>query len=278
MFRAAWLATWAILLAHAALAVPAPARAAEPVSVPGTGASYVVLGKLAEAFNRKVGMHAIEIPVSTGSTAAFRAVRERRAVLGRADRPPREGEMRIGMRYLPFARDAVVFAVGEAVSLSGLSAERVAAALGGRVQRWAELGGPDLPIRVMLRESRKTSWVLLQRAFPPLATVEANDAAKLAANDFEMIELLDKYRSGLGYTTLSSLAGARTGVRVLSVDGVVPSFDAVASGKYPATTEFGLIYRADNLPRPAREFLDFVFSPEGRRIMTEHGVAPLPRG
>lgn len=261
----------------AGLALAAPALWAQALTVPGTGACEVLLRKLAAAFMAAHPGMELQVPPSIGSTGGVRAVLQGQAVLARVARPLRPAESEAGLRQHVFARDAVAVVVGERATVRELSSATLADILAGRVSRWSALGGPDAPIRLLTRETTETSTQILTRAFPVLAGVAVTPQAKLAIHDHDMLELLDRYALALGWITASSLDGGRARLGLVAIDGVAPSAENVAAGRYPATVDYALVYRDGELNPAARAFLAFLASAEGQRALTQAGVVPLGR-
>jgi phosphate transport system substrate-binding protein len=86
-----------------------------------------------------------------------------------------------------------------------------------------------------------------------------------------MSEALSTTPGALGVIDLGAAYGSR--LKVLSIDGVSPSLDAVREGRWRATRPLAFVLRPDRRER-ARGFLDFVRSPRGREIMLSQGALP----
>jgi len=84
-----------------------------------------------------------------------------------------------------------------------------------------------------------------------------------------MLEALERTPNSLGYFSISLLQIMQAQqVQVLSLDGVKPSTEAVAQGKYPWYLTLGLIHRRD-APPAIQSFVDFVFGSKGRQVLLE---------
>jgi ABC-type phosphate transport system substrate-binding protein len=49
----------------------------------------------------------------------------------------------------------------------------------------------------------------------------------------------------------------------------------VLNGTYPLSRRLSFIYREENLPEEARDFLAFVFTNEGKNILKSNGYIPI---
>jgi phosphate transport system substrate-binding protein len=75
----------------------------------------------------------------------------------------------------------------------------------------------------------------------------------------------------IGYVGLGFLSGD---VKAVSVDGVMPSKETVLSNKYPIGRP--LFMYTNGVPQGlAKEFIDFVKSPEGQRLAEQEGFVAL---
>lgn len=251
--------------------------AAEPLTIPGTGSAEVILGELAAGFNALYPEHRVSVPRSTGSDNAVRALESDEAVLGRVSKPLKEADAKKGLRYLPFAKDAVVFAAGSAVRVTGVSTEQLSDIFTGKATNWREVGGDPAPIRVLVREKSDSKFGVIQQHVPSFRNIAFSPQAKLLHHSYEMIAMLDKFDMSIGWVTRSTLHGSRTPLKTLALDNVAPTVDNIASGKYRLVMDFALIYREQRLTEGARRFIDYIYSDGGRAILEKNGLLPLTR-
>lgn len=258
------------------LALLSPALAAELV-IPGSGDCEYVLARLAEAFEKlKPGVKVV-VPESTGSAGGIKAVQDNQAQIGRIARALKPEEAQAGLKTLQFGRDPVVFAVGERVALKSISEARLLEVFGGKVRNWNELGADAAPIRLVVREKTDASYLVIAKLMPRFAALKFDDSAKLVAKTPEMIDLLSRYKTAIGWSTASALKAGGGTIRALAIDGTEPGPATVASGKYPLVAEYALVFREERLTREAREFMAYVVSPAAQDLLRAHGLAAAAR-
>lgn len=255
-----------------ALGLCGSASLAEVVTVPGSGNPEYVLQALADAFGRAQNQHSVVIPTSSGTAGALRDVEGGKAVLGRVGRPLRSDEIAKGLSYIPLGRDPVAFVGGAGVSLKGLTTSQVMDIYTGKVTNWKELGGKAGPIRAVGRESTDASRQAINRIVKPFEAVVFGDGIKLVNLDPQMIELLDRYPTSIGFLNRSALAACKTKIVYFAFDGIEPSPPNLGSGRYKLAVELGLIHKTGALSPGATAFLAFVRSSVGVGILREHGV------
>ena len=243
--------------------------------IPGSGDWEMVLKQLADAYARAHPGHSVEVPASTGSSGGIRSVLNNTAIVARVARPLKAEQLRAGIKWHPVARDAVVFAVGERVELKTLGGNELAAVFAGRITDWRELGAKPAPIRVLVRESTDTVHQVIANRLDPFRNLVLTEQAKMVTKTAEMIEMLGRYRTSIGWVTQSALALTDSGAQPIALDGIAPTVENLGSGKYPLSIDYAFIYRPERLDRAARDFLAFVSSDAGRAIMQRAGLAPL---
>jgi len=273
-----WLAVRRTMFAMALIMPCVLPRAtnAEELVIPGSGNPEHVLTILADAFNRQQTRHRVVIPTSTGTAGAIRDVEAMTAHLGRVGRPLTEIERARGLVYVPFGRDPVTFVAGAAVIVSGLTTRQIIDAYTGKITDWKDLGGNPGPIRAIGRESTDASRRAINRGITPFETIAFGDHVKIVHLDPQMIALLDRFPTSLGFLNRSALGAARTALVHLTLDGVPAAAESVQMGRYPLWIEVGLIHRAGSLIPSARAFIGFIRSTEGMAILRAQGLLGIP--
>ena len=178
---------------------------AETLVIPGTGACEAVLKGLAAAFNNQNPGQEVMIPPSIGSGKAIDLAGTDRAMLARVARPLKEKETGFELKSLVFARDAVVFAVGDRVTIPGLTATQLSDIFSGKITDWQEVGGDRGLIRVIIREPGDGSLLVIQKHFPLFKNLIFDPNSKMVFRDHDMPELLEKYHNAIGWLTNSTI-------------------------------------------------------------------------
>jgi len=260
------LSLWWVGLAGAATSV-----------IPGAGPPEVGLRALAAEFTRQRPGTVIEVPPSVGIAGGLRALQSGEASVARLARRLTEDELRSGgLQQVVYGADAVVFVTGRDVPVTNLTEAQALALFSGATDDWEALGGPPAPVLVFYREASEIAHQALRRHIPAFAQVKFTASAKLANSDTEMREGLARYRTALGWMTLSTSDVRDDRIRALSFNGIAASADTVASGRYPMKVEHVLAWRESQLNEDMRRFLAFVTSAEGAQVLRKLQIA-VPR-
>lgn len=254
----------------AATSSRAPSRA---LRVSGSGTALPLVQKLAEAYRLKHDDARFIFEVGTDSGGAIRGVITSTLDLAVANRPLTVAETEEGLEYHPFARDAIVFAIHLPNPVKSLSTVQVRDIFGGNLTNWRQLGGPAGPILVLDRDEDESARKLVLVPLLQKRPIKARTIVLTSARD--MVLSLNSTPNSLGYTSLGLLRILQPqNVRVLALDGIMPSRDSLVQGVYPWHLTFGLIHRRDLSPT-GRQFIDFVLGPEGQRVLEEYGYAAV---
>ncbi len=227
--------------------------------------------KLAEAYGREHPEIEFRFDAGTNSGGAIEGVLEGTLDLAVANRPLSEDEAAEPLDYRPFAKDAVAFATRHEGEVEGISTEQARDVYGGELTDWEQLGGSPAPIVVLDRDEDESARKLVLLPLVDGRPVEARTVVLNKAS--EMIEALGNTPDSLGYASLGLLKERDIpGVRILALDGVVPSPEAVLRDEYPWYLTFGLAH-ADAAPEGVRDFVEFASGPEGQELVETNGYA-----
>ena len=242
--------------------------------IPGAGPPEVGLRALVAEFTRQRPGTVIEVPPSVGIAGGLRALQSGEASVARLARRLTDEELRThGLQQVVYGADAVVFVTGRDVSITNLTEAQALALFSGATDDWEALGGPPAPVLVFYREASEIAHQALRRHMPAFAQVKFTTSAKLANSDTEMREGLARYRTALGWMTLSTSDVRDDRIRALRFNGITASADTVASGRYPMKVEHVLAWRESQLPEDLRRFLAFVTSAEGAQVLRKLQIA-----
>lgn len=249
-----------------------PAGAGEKVVIPGTGTNMIVLVALAKSFMAAHPDIAIEVPPSSGTSGGYRAAGEGEAILARVSRPATPGkEQEYGLEYLPFGTSTVAFASHPGVKVAKLTSQQTADIFSGKTTNWKDVGGPDLKIRVIRRYEKEQDNKVLKDAYPEWKDLVFTPQSKEGPTVQETIDFIGQYEGAIGYTGTPECL--EKGLNIIAVNGIPPT----DVQQYPAKMDMALVYKKDRLTGAAKEFVDFIFSPEGADILKKYASSPKPR-
>ncbi len=256
------------------LTTVASSSALEQISIPGTGASQVLLRAIAEHFNAQNADVFVRIPDSSGSTGGIKSVLGDNAVLGRVSRLLSPQEREAGLVYVEFARSPVVFVTHPTVfGVDSLSIEDIRSIYSGEIRRWSALGGPERKIYPISRESGSIHGAVL--SLIPDFDLATAAPIKRVFSVLELVDLVEEFPYTIGFSSLSAVQ--RRSVNVMKFNGIDPSEEEIVSGRYPLVIPFAIIHRDGPLSDGAKRFVSYLNGPAAHDIMRSQGAVPISR-
>ncbi len=254
----------------AAIALGPGFACAETIRISGTGGAITTIQLLGEAYRQtRPGIRFAILP-SMGSSGAIKAVLAGRLDIGLSGRTLTDEERAQGAVNKGYAITPFVFAVNRSVKTGGLTLAEVADIYAGKRDRWENRSR----IRLVLRPRSDSDTPILKRMSPAMSeAVESalrRDGMIIGMTDQEAADLIQKIPGAFGATTLSLVVSEKRPVRVLALDGIVPSVRAIADKSYPYSKKLYFITRK-NPPIEIRRFIEFVRSPAGAAILMKNG-------
>lgn len=277
--------TFALVACGGNAADPAPAEntpaasTAEPAAVPeelsgsvstnGSTSMEKVIGILSEQFMADHSGVTVTYD-ATGSSTGIEAVSNGSADIGLASRALKDTET--GLAATPVALDGIAVIVNKDCGVDDLTVEQIASIFTGEITNWSELGGEDLEIACIGRESGSGT----RDGFESVTGTE--DACVLAqelTSTGAVIEAVSNSGNAIGYASLSAVEG-QDGIKALTVGGVECSEATVLDGSYAIQRPFNLVTReGTELSAAARAFFDFATSADAADLIRSAGAVPV---
>ncbi len=165
---------------------------------------------------------------------------------------------------------AVVVPSGNPVA--NLTREQVRDIFTGVIQNWKDVGGPDLPIHLYVRDPISGTYL----GFKELAMENKPyaEGRKLDTSYTGIVQEVAKDAGGIGYAGIE--LAKDSGVKSLSIGGVEPTSANINGGKYPYARPLHLYTQKGHEAAPAKDFVQFVQSTRGQEILAQMGFVPHP--
>jgi len=205
-----------------------------------------------------------------GSGVGIKQLGESLVDIGNTGRKPTDEEIvRYDLKMFQWAIDGVGVVINPRNQVKSLSTAELQDVFTGKVVNWKALGGVDKGINVYIRdEASGTREVFGQMA---LDQKEVSSKANVVVSNGAMKSAVANDPYGIGYVSVGHIDPT---VAPVSIDGVSPTLSNVKEGKYPIAR--GLFSNTRKEPKGlTKKFIDFLFTPEGRKIAAENGFIPV---
>jgi phosphate transport system substrate-binding protein len=211
-----------------------------------------------------------------GSTTGISAIIDGTAQIGMASRPTKPEEVTaakgkgVTFKETTVAYDGIAVIVNSANPVKSLTKKQVEQIFTGDITDWSAAGGSSGKISVYTRNTSSGTY----SEFKELAMKKrdyAPDSQKLAGNE-QIASEVAKNRNGVGYVGLAYTKAS--GIKVVAIDGAVPSKESVLGKKYPYARP--TFYYTNGEPSGvAKQFVDFTLSDAGQKIVEQVGFVPI---
>jgi phosphate transport system substrate-binding protein len=165
---------------------------------------------------------------------------------------------------------SVAVVVHAASPVTNLTRAQVRDIFTGTTRNWKDLGGPDAPIHLYIRDPVSGTYLGFQELAMENKAYEAG--SKMSTNYAAIVRAVAQDPSGVGYSSLTLAKNA--GVKAVSIGGVAPTVESVNKGQYPYARLLRLYTNKGKEAPPARNFIKFVQSARGQEVMTQAGFVP----
>ena len=180
------------------------------------------------------------------------------------------GAKGVSMKPIIVCYDGIAVIVNENNPITSLTRRQVEQIFTGDVNDWSAVGGNSGRISIYTRNTSSGTY----SDFKDLAMKRrdyARSSQKMAGNEQIAAEVA-KNPNGIGYVGLAYMKAP--GVKVVPIDGAVPTKEAVLAKQYPFARP--TFYYTNGEPSgEAAKFVEFTLSDEGQRIVQQVGFVPL---
>ena len=239
------------------------------VSTNGSTSMESVIGALSEKFMEDHSGITVTYD-ATGSGTGIEAASNGTCDIGLSSRALKEEET--GLTGTTVALDGIAIIVNADSPIEDLTIEDIASIFTGTYTNWSEVGGEDLEIACIGRESGSGT----RDGFESITGTE--DACQLSqelTSTGAVIEAVKNSPNAIGYASLSAVEG-QEGIKVLTVNGVTCSEETIQDGSYEIQRPFVLVTKeGEELSEAAQSFFDFATSADAADLIREAGAVPV---
>jgi phosphate transport system substrate-binding protein len=210
---------------------------------------------------------------SKGSTSGISALLAGECDIAASSRVITEDEKRMAnsrgmtLKSYTIGYYGVAVIVNPSQSIDNLSDQQVNDLFVGAIKNWKEVGGPDAPVHLYIRDPVSGTYLGFQEL--AMQKMAYPSEAKMLPGYSDISKAVLEDPNGVGYSDLT--AAKRAGVKVVSINRVQPSVDTVNEGQYPYARQLRLYTVNRKESKMATKFIRYVRSAAGQKVLEELG-------
>lgn len=268
----------AALLAIASCAPPPADRQA--ITMKGSDTMVPLGQRWAEIYMKQHPEVAIQV-TGGGSGTGIAALINGTTQICQASRPMKDEEKASVKQQrnneaveIPVALDALAVYLSKDNPIEHLDMEQVSRIFRGQVTNWKDVGGNNAPILLYGRENNSGTYVFFKEHV--LKNADFAEKYQALPGTAAVINAVQKDLGGIGYGGI----GYAKDVKTIAIrkdagsDPISPTMENVLNNSYPLSRQL-FWYTAGQATGTMKDFLDWVLSPDGQKIVTDVGYYPL---
>lgn len=250
-------------------AQPLPKKA-KRIKISGSRTCLPLMEILAKAYKKKHPGVEIAFLPGAHSPAGIQGVHSNTLDIGSVSRELTPEEAQLSLVYKVVSNDGLAIFTSKDIKINNITTEQVKKIYAGTITNWKEVGGPDAKIVVLDRAEDESAKIILRKYV--IGDVKVTAEATVLNLESDMVYALKTTPDAIGYLSLGYSISKSLPLNIVSLDGVRPSVKNVHNGTYKVVRPLGIVYKK----RPQgliKDFLNFIFSKEGREVMKKNGYA-----
>lgn len=198
-------------------------------------------------------------------------------------------EKGVEFELIPIAYDAMVFFTNADNPATGLTKEQISNIyVNNAYKNWSEIGGSSAFLYPYCRNNDSGSHAQMEKHFlngheiHPDIKLETSYTMTNILTDVMAAQTDDPVGYGLGYSiyyffnNMDYFFNTKTELKLLAIDGVMPTDETIANGTYPLANNTYIVLRKDEPKNsPARKMAEFMLTDEGQACVESAGYGRL---
>ncbi len=248
----------------------ASGNAATTISISGSTSVGPLVEKLAEDYKGKNGSAKVEVNQIGSSAGITNAINEV-SQFGMSSRDLKEEEKSQNLTETIIAHDGIAVITHKNNKVKDLTMDQVKDIFTGKIKNWSELGGDDMEIVVVSREDGSGS----RDAFQEIVGYESGDLLResiIASGNGNIKTTVAGNKHAIGFVSFEYLDES---IQDVKINGVAATQENVLNGKYSLSRPFIMVHKEANITDAGQQFLDYILSDDGQKIVSGAGAIPV---
>jgi phosphate transport system substrate-binding protein len=171
------------------------------------------------------------------------------------------------------AVDGIAMIVHPSNPVGELTVEQVRDIYMGTITNWKEIGGPDVAIVMISRDTNSGTYETFEKLV--MKKEKIAETAEYLGSNGAVRQRVQSTKAAIGYVGLGFVDRS---VKALTMNGIAPDMNTISSGVYPIARP--LFMFTDGYPKLGSHlhaFITLYLSPKGQEIVEEIGFIPVTK-
>lgn len=241
------------------------------ITMNGSTSMEKLSNSLAEVFMQKYPNVTVTAQF-TGSSAGVEAVANKTVDIGNSSRNLKQEELDKGIVENIVALDGIAIITHPESTVSSLTLDQLKGIYNGTIKNWSEVGGEDMGIVVIGRESGSGT----RGAFEEILGLKDQCVYSQEIDSTgAVVGKVESTPGSIGYVSLDVIENSSA--KVLNIDGSEPTSETIKSGEYKLSRPFVMATNgqiSEQKPE-VQELFNFLSSEEGKQLIEKVGLVSL---
>lgn len=185
------------------------------------------------------------------------------------------------MKYAPIRREGLVFIVNKNNPVDNLTTDQIIDIYTGKITNWKDVGGEDIEIEAFQREEKSGSQTIFRKVLMKDIEPIKQEVYYYPGDMGDLIDTIASYdnsKNAIGYSVYYYVTEMYENdkLKLIKVNGVMPSNETIADFTYPLLNESYVAIRLDeDEGSDAHKLYDFIRSNKGKKAIIEAGYVPV---
>ena len=185
------------------------------------------------------------------------------------------------MKYAPIRREGLVFIVNKDNPVDNLTTDQIIDIYTGKITNWKEIGGEDVEIEAFQREEKSGSQTIFRKVLMKDIEPIKQEVYYYPGDMGDLIDTIASYdnsKNAIGYSVYYYVTEMYKNdkLKLIKVNGVIPSNETIADFTYPLLNESYVAIRLDeDEGSDTHKLYDYIRSNKGKEAIIDAGYVPV---
>lgn len=174
------------------------------------------------------------------------------------------------IKEIAVSYDMIVPIVHPSNKVKNLTTDQLKAIYDGSITNWKEVGGDDMRIVVISRESSSGTYEYWHESI--MKKTDTKKESLLQASSGAVVNTVANNPKAIGYVGFGYIENS---IKGLDVNGIPATLKNGKSGKFPISRKLYMYVNEKKYSADSKAFVNFLLGKEGQKLVSEAGFIPL---